>query len=101
MAESVNVTRQEFELMKTEHRRQSIAVESLLDGQAGLTRDVAELSERMNAGFEAVDDRLDLLTGELVELNRAFNGELGELTKVVNAHHAAVLSALMALGKNH
>jgi hypothetical protein len=62
MAQSaMDVTRQEFEDMKTEHQRLSIAVEGLLQGQLTLTRDVAELSERMNDGFDLVNARLDRL----------------------------------------
>ena len=76
MAQSeLDVTRQEFELMKIDHERLSIAVDSL-------TRAVTD-------GFEAVDLRLDALTTALTEFKAT-----------ADAHHAAVLSALLAPGRN-
>ena len=81
MAQS-EVTREEFDLMKIDHERVSIALDSL-------TREVADLSERVNVGFEAVDARLDVLTTKLAEFKQA-----------ASAHHDEILAAIVTLGRS-
>lgn len=82
------VTRQEFDIVKAELERLSVAVQVLSDGQLTLTRSVADLSERMEAGFAAVDARLE-------EVDTRFD----DLKQLIETRHAELISALLAMGK--
>ncbi len=68
-----------------QHERLSVRVEVISHDTTRLTRDVAEIREEMNERFDAVDRELAKTREEIL--------------KVVNDGHAALLSAIMQLGK--
>lgn len=86
------VTRQEFDIVKAELERLSVAVQVLSDGQLTLTQSVADLAERMEAGFAGVDARFEALEAR-------FDSQTGGLKQLIEERHAELLLAVLAIGK--
>lgn len=84
--------RAEVRSQATAIERLSVRVEVISHDTTRLTRDVAEIREEMNERFETVDGQLGSLGRELAKTRE-------EILKVVNDGHAALLSAIMQLGK--
>ncbi len=84
--------RAEVRSQATAIERLSVRVEVISHDTTRLTRDVAEIREEMNERFDAVDGRFDAVHGELAKTRE-------EILNVVNDGHAALLSAIMELGK--
>lgn len=92
-------TQEQHEALKAEVRSQattierlSVRVEVISHDTTRLTRDVAEIREEMNERFETVDGQLGSLGRELAKTRE-------EILKVINDGHAALLCAIMQLGK--
>lgn len=80
-----SVTREEFNLVKEEQKRQGIRLEVLEDGLTSVTREVAGLREETNARFDAME--------------RRFDQHFAELHKLIVDSQAAIISAVMTLSK--
>lgn len=86
------VTREEFDLVKEEQKRQAIRVEVLEDGLTSLTREVAGLREDMNARFDQMDARFDAFEAKT-------NGRFDAMHQLIADGNAAIISAVMTLAK--
>ncbi|MDP1828647.1 MAG: hypothetical protein Q8L48_35605 [Archangium sp.] len=89
------VTRQEFDIVKAELERLSVAVQVLSDGQLTLTRSVADLAERMEAGFAGVDAHFEAMEARLDSVT----SQTGGLKQLIEERHAELLLAVLAVGK--
>ena len=92
MAQTAYVTRQEFDIVKADLERRSVAVQVLGDGQLTLTRSVADLAERVEVGFAAVDE-------QFAELRREFASNQAEMKKLIEDGQSGLRSAILTLGK--
>lgn len=92
MAQTAYVTRQEFDIVKAELERLSVAVQVLGDGQLTLTRSVADLAERVEVGFATVDE-------QFAELRREFASNQAEMKKLIEDGQSGLRSAILTLGK--
>ena len=88
MPDPTVVTREEFEVVKEEQRRQAVRLVALEDGLTSLTREVAALREDMDTRFDALEQRLD-----------AHDAHFAALHKLITDGHATITSAIMTLAK--
>ena len=96
------VTREEFDVLKAEHERVAIRAEVLSEVVTELTRQLADLREEMNARFDAVDSRFDAVDSRFDAVDSRFAGvddRLSRLEKLVMDGNAALMSAILKLGK--
>ncbi len=77
----LSVTREEFDLVKEEQKRQAIRFEVLEDGLTSLTREVAELRE------------------EVAEFREQTGAQFVQLNKLIVDGQATIVSAVMTLAK--
>ena len=89
------VTREEFDVLKAEHEKVAIRSEVLSEVVTELTRQLAFLSEEMNARFDAVDSRFDAVDSRFAGVD----DRLSRLEKLVMDGNAALMSAILKLGK--
>ncbi len=85
-------TRQELEDVKTELNRFSVAL-------AVLSERMDRQFEAVDARFEAVDARFDAMDSRFDAIDARLEKLTTEFTKLVNDGNAAIMSALMTLGK--
>ena len=86
------VTREEFDLVKEEQKRQGIRVEVLEDGLASLTREVAEFRQEFAEFREETGARFDALESST-------NQHFTQLHKLIADGHATIVSVVMTLAK--
>ncbi len=89
------VTREEFDVLKAEHEKVAIRAEVLSEVVTELTRQLADLREEMNARFDAVDSRFDAVDSRFAVVD----DRLSRLEKLVMDGNAALMSAILKLGK--
>lgn len=78
--------------MKTEMERLSVRLVVLTEGQHSLAKDFAALAEEMNERFDAVDARFDAVDAR-------FDALTTDLKKAIADGNAALISAVVKLGK--
>lgn len=107
------VSQEQHEALRLEVRSNATVVERLsvrvevishdttriLREMADLREEVSERFDAVDARFDAVDARFKTVDGRLGSLERELTQTREEILKVVNDGHAALLSAIMQLGK--
>jgi hypothetical protein len=86
------VTEEELDMVKALQDRLEVRLVVVEEQLASLTADVADLADSMNRRFDAVDQRFDAM-------DRRFDAFEQRLDKKIDDAQAALMSAILQLGR--